>query len=80
MILDMYALKDELNGFTVPIPLSNDAIAARYLKDQYETNPTIKNSPQHFSIWKMGTFDTESGAFESIQPQLKGEAKNYADN
>lgn len=80
MTLDMYSLKDELNGFTVPIPLSNDAIAARYLKDQYETNPTVKNSPQHFSIWKMGTFNTETGAFESIQPQLKGEAKNYADN
>lgn len=77
MTLNMYAIKDELNGFTCPIPLNNDAIASRYLKDQYETNPTIKNTPGHFSIWKVGEYDTETGIFASIQPQLKGDAINY---
>ena len=78
MILQMYALKDELNGFTSPIPLMNDEIAARYLKDQYKTNPTIQNSPEHFSIWAMGTFDTETGKFTS-DIKLKGEARNYVE-
>lgn len=81
MKLSMYTIKDELNGFTVPIPLNNDAIAARYLKDQYETNPTVKNSPEHFSIWKVGEFDTESGIFTQMEHiELKGEARSYVEN
>ena len=51
MILEMYAIKDELNGFTTPIPFMKEELAKRYLKDQYETNPTVKNSPDDFSIW-----------------------------
>lgn len=77
MTLNMYAIKDELNGFTCPIPLNNDKIAARYLKDQYDTNPTVKGSPEHFSIWKVGEYDSETGFFEAKTPELKGEARAY---
>ena len=81
MMLQMYAIKDELNGFTPPIPLNNDAIAARYLKDQYETNPTVNNSPEHFSIWKIGEFDTETGSFTQLKHiELKGEARSYVES
>ena len=30
MILECYSIKDELNGYTVPIPMVNDAVAKRY--------------------------------------------------
>ena len=52
MIMKMYAIKDELNGFTPPIPMMSEEIAKRYFKDQYEGNVTIKNSPKDFSIWE----------------------------
>lgn len=65
MILTMYALKDELNGFTSPIPFMNEELAKRYLKDQTMENPTIKNSPKDFSMWNLGTYDTETGFFAS---------------
>lgn len=61
MILSMYAIKDELNGFTSPIPMPNMEMAARYLKDQAMSNPTVQNSPEDFSIWHIGEFDTELG-------------------
>lgn len=32
MILNMYAIKDELNGFTAMIPFTNDDMAKRYLR------------------------------------------------
>lgn len=78
MKLPLYSMKDELNGFTCPIPLPNDEIATRYLKDQTNENPTIRNSPEHFSIWKVGEFDSETGKIQPLEmPQLKGDAKNY---
>ena len=63
MILDMYSIKDTLNGFTPPIPIQNEESAKRYMKDQVLGNVTLKNSHEQFSLWKMGTFDSESGPF-----------------
>lgn len=81
MILDMYALKDEMNGYTSPIPFMSEDLAKRYFKDQYIGNPTIHNSPEDFSLWKIGTFDTEAGNFinEPNGAKLIERAKNYGD-
>lgn len=78
MILKMYALKDELNGFTPMIPFTSDELAKRYLKDQYESNPTVKNTPSDFSIWYIGAYDTETGTIsQAKQPELIERASSY---
>lgn len=79
MILEMYAMKDELNGFTTPIPFISEDVAKRYLKDQVMGNPTVKNSAEDFSMWKIGTWDGESGTFMSLPNgnELIERAKNY---
>lgn len=79
MILRMYAIKDELNGFTTPIPFPNDGIAKRYLLDQVKENPTIKNSPKDFSIWHIGEFDTEAGCMVPGGNELIERAENYGE-
>ena len=61
MIYKMYAIKDELNGYTPWILFLSEELAKRYMKDQYEGNPTIHNTPEHFGIYLMGEFDTETG-------------------
>lgn len=78
MIMALYAIKDELNGYTSPIPFMNEELARRYLKDQYMSNPTVKNTPEDFSIWKLGTLETETGHIES-EVTLLERAKNYAE-
>lgn len=79
MKLAMYAIKDELNGFTTPIPFMSEELVKRYMKDQYEGNPTIKNNPEDFSIWHLGEYDTETGIYENntTGPKLIERAKNY---
>lgn len=81
MIMEMYAIKDELNGYTTPIPFASQEIAERYFKDQMIGNPTLKNSPKDFSLWKMGTFDTEAGNYinEPNGNKLIQRGENYAD-
>lgn len=81
MILKMYALKDELNGFTSPIPFTNDEMAKRYLRDQFEANPTVKNSPKDFSIWRVGEYESETGVFKGEEKNVLIErAENYGNN
>lgn len=77
MILKMYALKDELNGFVPPIPFPNDDIAKRYLRDQYESNPTVKNTPEDFSMWYLGEYDTELGRMLPNEPKKLEGASSY---
>lgn len=81
MTLPMYALRDELNGFTSPIPFNNEEMAKRYLKDQVYTNPTIKNTTKDFSLWKIGEYDTETGLFiqndDTTAIKLIERAENY---
>ena len=77
MILHMYALKDELNGFTAPIPLPNLEMAKRYLKDQALSNPTVSNTPEDFSIWFIGDYDTELGRMIPDEITLVERARNY---
>lgn len=77
MKIKMYSIKDELNGYTTPIPIASDDLAKRYFKEQVYTNPTIKNSKEDFSIWRMGTFDTETGEYKNEVPVLLERAQNY---
>lgn len=78
MILKLYSIKDELNGFTPLVPFNNESMAKRYLKDQIETNPTIKNTPEDFSIWYICSYDTETGRISQTgEPELIERAGNY---
>ena len=82
MILNMYSIKDELNGYTCPIPMISEEVAERYFKDQMIGNVTMKNSPKDFSLWKMGTFDSECGTFMALPEtgiKLIQRGENYAD-
>lgn len=78
MIMTMYAMKDELNGYTTPIPFMTEDIAKRYLKDQYFGNVTVKNSPKDFSIWMIGEYDTDTSNYNPCVPKLIERAENYA--
>lgn len=79
MTLTMYCIKDELNGFTAPIPFMSEELSKRYLKDQVMGNPTIGNSKKDFSMWRVGTFDTDTGTMIGYEPVLVERAENYGE-
>lgn len=61
MKMPMYGIKDRLTGFTSPIPLSNDEVALRWFKELTQTDTSIKVSPDDFTLYFLGEFDTEKG-------------------
>lgn len=69
MIYEMYSIKDRLNGYTTPIPMLSEELAKRYFKDQILGNPTLKNTPDDFTLEKVGIFDTSTGEF--TQPNIE---------
>ena len=81
MIMKMYSIKDELNGFGGPIPFMSEEIAERWFKTNMIENVNMKNNPKDYSLWYMGTFDTESGTYicKAADIKLIQRGENYGD-
>lgn len=69
MIMELYSIKDEEMGFIPPVPLKNDAIARRWFKEYQVENITMRLFPSSFSLYHMGTWNSETGEIKAIQPQ-----------
>lgn len=67
MTLQMYAIKDEHNGFTPPIPFTKDEIAKRYFNEMLNENITMKYAPKDFSIWQVGEYDSDTGNYKDLE-------------
>lgn len=65
--MKLYAIKDRHTGFTPPIPMENDEYAKRYFKTQVLENPTIKNTPEDFSLWIIGEYNLKTGQLNQNQ-------------
>lgn len=65
-IMGLYAIKDDLSGFTPPIAVQDDKMAKRYFKTQLELNPMMKQNPTDFSIWQIGWYHTKKGIIRAI--------------
>lgn len=63
MISRMYAVKDEMSGFTYPIPITNDRDAKAWFQERMESTKLMRDNPGDFNLYYLGTFDTESGTF-----------------
>lgn len=66
MKYDVYSVRDALVGFGFPVPMDNDAVAVRNFG---ETHKNV-GSPEDFSLWKIGSFDTETGTIVSDLPSM----------
>lgn len=65
----MFAIKDELSAYAMPLPFESDETAIRYFKYQCQTG-IMADSPKDFSIWNIGTYETEKGLIEGHEPRL----------
>ena len=73
MIISIYSINDALNGFASPTLQNNDAAAMRsfaeVFKDVY--------SPADYSLWKIGSFDTETGEIIPDVPSIICRATDF---
>lgn len=77
MILNLYAIKDELSEFASPITIKDDENAKRYFRHIVSENKMMRDNPEDFSIWHIGTFSTETGQIAFRQPEKLEGAKAF---
>lgn len=69
MLTSMYSIKDDLIGYGVPFATDNDAVAMRYFNQAViQPNSIYSLNKSQFNLYRIGTFDTESGRFEPSDP------------
>ena len=78
--IPLYSIRDRHVGFTPPIPMENNEYAKRYFKTQVLENPTMKDSPEDFTIWIIGEYETATGQILGVKPELIGKAEEYVSN
>lgn len=71
MKLPVYSIRDVHTGFMSPTVDQNDASAMRNFRHAVMQSASLMNShPKDYSLYRIGTFETDSGAFESELPEL----------
>lgn len=79
MIYNLYSLKDELVGFNAPVRFDNDQVAIRSFMELMKTDD-YKGIKKDLSLYKIGSFDTDSGSFITELPTKLIDGNSVAGN
>lgn len=71
MITNVYCIKDAKVGWLQPTFETNDDVAMRnFAHAVMSTGTVLTTHKQDFDLFKIGTFDTDSGLINSCIPQF----------
>lgn len=70
MKLYMYSICDKYTSYIFPFPAYSDQAAIRNFAAEMNNNPVGKDNPQDFELFKVGSFDSETGKIEVIYPHV----------
>lgn len=72
MIYGVYSIRDQLVGFGQPTIAVNDEVIQRQFKILVnDPNNTISLAPKYYDLYKIGTYDDETGKLEALkQPEM----------
>lgn len=73
MIYPIYAINDALNGFGSPTIQNNDAAAYRSFAEAFKD----VFQPADYSLWKIGSFDTNTGEIIPDVPTVVCRATDF---
>ena len=73
MKYSIYSIRDKHMGFTQPLLYMNDQLSIRGFANSVNNAPVGSDlgfAPGDFDLYKLGTFDTDSGLFDCGIPEF----------
>lgn len=71
MIYNLYVYRDRLKtDFSLPMVEVNDMVMKRNFENLCTNDHNVSFAPQDYDLYCVGTFDTESGLFETKMPEF----------
>lgn len=78
MKFPLYAVRDSLLGFSMPIIRDNDAVASRAFEfDCTRDDSPYRTHPEHFQLFHIGEYDTDTAVIDSVSPVLIASAVDF---
>ena len=78
MIFPMYAVRDSLIGFSMPVIRDNDAVASRAFEfDCNRDDSPYRSHPEHFQLYYIGDYDTDNGDIDPAVARLVCSASDF---
>jgi len=70
MVKNLYSILDVNVGYGMPLVQDNDAVAMRNFENACSDKSSIFSTHSaDFSLWCVGTFDSDTGELESTPPR-----------
>lgn len=64
-------MRDQLTGFMNPFVATNEAVAERDFRIVInDPDQKLYFNPKHFDLYRIGTFDTETGVLDPVDPTI----------
>ena len=68
---NLYVIHDnKANHYDTPVPSHNDATIMRWFAQSIDAVPMMRMCPNDFSLYLVGTFDTETGFIDARESLL----------
>lgn len=81
MIYGLYSVKDERTDYNAPFQARTDEEAKRnFAAIVNDKNTTVGQFPEDYSLYKVGTFNSENGYIIGMEPELLIRAKEISKN
>lgn len=78
MVISVYCVRDSLLGFGMPILRDNDSVASRAFDyDLNVPNNPMASHPDDFQLYRIGSFDTDTGIITSESPVFIASASDF---
>lgn len=76
---NIYSIRDRKVAFGTPFPEFNNESAQRGFSYQLHNNSVMGFSPADYSLYRVGTFDSDSGQVEGCLPEFVCEGSMVVD-
>lgn len=78
MKFPVYAVRDALIGYSMPVIRDNDAVASRAFEfDVTRSDSPYKVHPEHYQLYYIGTYDTDNGDICGDVPRMVVSANDF---
>ena len=77
MMFSVYAVRDSLLGFGMPLLRDNDAVASRSFEYDINHTDVYNTRPQDYQYYRIGMFNTETGELVPESPTLIASAIDF---
>lgn len=80
LIMQLYAIKDKVDGYNTPVPFLSVDLAKRWFKTQIMTNSMLYVNADDYELYRIGEFNKDTGKIIDTENTFIVRGSEYANS